>query len=340
MQPEKSSPRTGQGARAEVEAGQATDHRKDTSPAPPNLGPVHDALTMTAWGWRVFACAPGSKAPALRKCADAEGLTGDRLAVHARTCPGEGHGFHDATDDPDEVLVWFDAVPTRNVAVATGAVSALVVLDVDPGGAATLARLQEEHGPLPRTLSSLTPRGGVHGFYRHPGRPVPCSASKLGPNLDVRADGGYVLVPPSVVDGTPYRWRSEPWPAPTIAELPAAWLDLLAAEVDPPRPARRVTPPTAGVAGRLAAWTTAAVRGELEAVTSAPVGTRNHTLNRAAFRLGKLTAAGALDADAARTALEAAAAACGLGPGEAARTIASGFAAGLAEPAELPEVAA
>jgi hypothetical protein len=90
----------------------------------------------------------------------------------------------------------------------------------------------------------------------------------------------------------------------------------------------------------VAAWTTAAVRGELEAVTTAPVGTRNHTLNRAAFRLGQLAAAGALEADAARTALEAAADACGLGQGEAVRTIGSGFAAGFAEPAELPEVAA
>jgi hypothetical protein len=317
MKDPKSDPRTvATGTGAKVEAGSRTSSIDGTSPASSDLGPVHDALTYTAWGWHVLPCRPGAKLPATSR------------------------GFHDATADPDAVLAWWDEDPRRNVAVATGAVSGLVVLDVDPGGLDTLTALQAEHGPLPRTLSSITPRGGFHGYYLHPARPVPCSASKLGPNLDVRADGGYVLLPPSIVDGTPYRWRSEPWPAPTIAELPAAWLDLLAAEVDPPRPARRVTPPTAGVAGRLAAWTTAAVRGELEAVTSAAVGTRNHTLNRAAFRLGQLTAAGALEGDAARTALEAAATACGLGQREAARTIASGFGSGLAEPAELPEVAA
>jgi hypothetical protein len=316
MRTDKSDPRTvATEAGAGDDAGQAV--RDDgTAAVRPTLGPVHDALTLTAWGWHVFPCRPGAKLPAT------------------------SHGFHDATDDPDRLLDWWDAVPTYNVAVATGAVSGLVVLDVDPGGLDPLAAVQAEHGPLPRTLSTVTPRGGFHGFYRHPGRPVPCSASKLGPNLDVRADGGYVLVPPSIVDGHPYRWRTEPWPAPTIAELPAAWVDLLTVQ---PTAATRTVPPApavAGVDGRVAAWTTAAVRGELEAVTTAPVGTRNHTLNRAAFRLGQLAAAGALDPDAATGALEAAAAACGLGPGEAARTIASGFAAGLAEPAELPEVAA
>jgi hypothetical protein len=281
------------------------------------LGSVHDALTLTAWGWHVLPCRPGAKLPATP------------------------HGFHDATDDPDRVLAWWDAVPTYNIAVATGAVSGLVVLDVDPGGAATMADLIRTHGPLPRTTAVRTPRGGWHGYYRHPGVPVPCSAGKLGRNVDVRGDGGYVLTPPSTVNGTAYTWRDDPWPGPpALAELPAAWLELLTVDPEPVRPTRPATPPVPGVAGRLASWTTAAVRGELEAVLAAPVGTRNHTLNRAAFRLGQLTAAGALDQEAATVALEAAAAGCGLAPSEARRTIGSGFGSGLGSPAELPEVAA
>jgi hypothetical protein len=281
------------------------------------LGTVrHDALTLASWGWRVLPCRPGSKLPATAR------------------------GFHDATDDPDTILGWWDEDPRRNVAVATGAVSGVVVLDVDPGGADTLAALQAKHGPLPATLGASTPRGGRHGFYLHPGRPTPCSAGKLGPALDVRGDGGYVLVAPSVVDGKPYRWRTCPWPVPALAALPGPWVDLLAAPADPPRPSRPEVPPPPATTGRVAAWTAAAIRGEVDAVAAAPIGTRNHTLNRAAFRLGQLAAAGLIDVDAARGALAAAAAACGLGAREADRTIRSGMAAGTADPAALPAVVA
>ncbi|MCC5946914.1 MAG: bifunctional DNA primase/polymerase [Nitriliruptoraceae bacterium] len=282
-----------------------------------HLGPMHDALTYAGgWEWNVLPVRAGAKLPATP------------------------HGFHDATTDPDRIIDWWEAVPTYNVGIATGAVSGLVVIDVDPGGEPTMHELVREHGPLPRAVAVHTPRGGMHGYYRHPGIRVPCSAGKLGTGVDVRGDGGYVLAPPSVVNDAPYQWRDQPWPGPPDPpELPPAWIDLLTVPADAPRPARPVAPAVSGVAGRLAAWTTAAVRGELEDVASAATGTRNHTLNRAAFRLGQLTAAGALDPDAALAALDAAASACGLGNGEASRTIASGFGSGLDQPAELPEVA-
>ncbi|TVR25380.1 MAG: DNA primase [Nitriliruptor sp.] len=284
---------------------------------PPDLGPVHDALTYTAWGWHVLPIRRGAKLPAT------------------------AHGFHDSTTDVDTVLGWWDAVPTYNVGIATGEVSGLVVLDVDPGGDATMADLIRAHGPLPRTLAVRTPRGGLHGYYRHPGVRVPCSAGKLGQAVDVRADGGYVAAPPSTVDGIAYRWRDEPWPGPPdLPALPDSWLELLTAPSDP-LPRLPTVPTVPGVHGRAARYVEAAVRGELAEVATALEGTRNHRLNAAAFRLGALAATGALDPDAARDALTAAAGVCGLGQREAARTIASGFASGLVQPAELPgEVAA
>lgn len=292
----------------QVAAGGPGDETKCTS----TLGPVHDALTYTAWGWHVLPIRAGAKLPAT------------------------AHGFHDATDDPDRVLDWWDTQPAYGVGVATGEVSGLVVLDVDPGGLETLRGLVAEVGPLPRTLAVHTPRGGLHGYYRHPGgRRVRCSAGKLGPNLDVRGDGGYVVAPPSTVDGKPYRWRDDPWPEPALADLPAQWVELLTAEADPPVPVASASP-LAGVSGRAARYVEAAVRGELEDVAAAVEGTRNHRLNAAAFRLGALAATGALDAGAARQALAAAAAVCGLGQREAARTIDSGLTSGLAQPAELP----
>lgn len=281
-----------------------------------DLGNVHDALTYAGgWGWHVLPCRPGAKLPATP------------------------HGFHDASDDPDQVLAWWDAMPDANVGVATGEPSGLVVLDVDPGGLETLAALVAEHGPLPRTLAVHTPRGGLHGYYAHPGVRVPCSAGKLGPAVDVRGDGGYVVAPPSVVGGVPYRWRDEPWPGPpSLPSLPAAWVDLLTVpRVE--RPNTHPAPPTVrGVSGRRAAYVTAAVRGELEDVAAAVEGTRNDRLNQAAFRIGQLAATGALNHDAARAGLLAAAGACGIGEREAVRTITSGFGSGLGQPAELPEV--
>ena len=290
-------------------------------PADDRLDPVrHDALTMAGgWGWSVFPCVPGGKVPAT------------------------GHGFTDATVDPDRIISWFADRPDHNVAVATGAVSGLVVIDVDPGGSSPLRGLIAEHGPLPATAVVHTPRGGWHGFYAHPGGRVRCSAGKIAPNVDIRADGGYVVAPPSIVDGKRYLWREEPWPGPpTLATLPDAWIELLRAPVRDVRPPPRPTPPPALIALSLrhVAWARKIVNDELQTVAGAPDGTRNDTLNRASFRLGQLAAAGVLEADPARNALEISAQACGLPPGEARRTIGSGFASGLNEPAVLPGVSA
>ena len=96
------------------------------------------------------------------------------------------------------------------------------MLDVDPrdGGAASLTELEEALGPLPRTTSARTGGGGEHLFFRYPGptQEVRNSASWVGSGIDVRGEGGYVIVPPSHTR-IPYRWTER-------AELadPPAWL--------------------------------------------------------------------------------------------------------------------
>ncbi len=77
--------------------------------------------------------------------------------------------------------------------------SGVVVLDVDPrnGGDEALAALETRHGPLPATWRVLTGGGGEHVFFRHPGNPVNNAKGRLGPGLDLKADGGYVVAPPS-----------------------------------------------------------------------------------------------------------------------------------------------
>jgi hypothetical protein len=92
--------------------------------------------------------------------------------------------------------------------VPTGEESGIVVLDVDPdaGGSESLAKLEREDGPVPMTAKARTGGGGIHLFFRYrEGTQIRNSAGLLGPGLDVRGEGGYVVVPPSRTCG-PYRW--------------------------------------------------------------------------------------------------------------------------------------
>jgi hypothetical protein len=142
------------------------------------------ALAYARRGIPVFPCEPGGKAP----------LT--------------YNGFWDASTDPRRITAWWSRWPAANVGVPTGERSGLLVLDVDPrdGGAEGLAALERAGGPLPETAKSRTGGGGTHVFFAYPaGEVVRSSAGKLGPGLDVRGEGGYVVVPPSRTQGA-YVW--------------------------------------------------------------------------------------------------------------------------------------
>lgn len=155
------------------------------------------AIRLAAGGRPVFPCAPGGKRP---------------LSVN---------GLLDATVDRDVIERWWARWPDANLAVRTGQVSRLVVIDVDGDvGAESLCDLEREHGKLPITTSVVTPRGGQHFYFQHPGVEVRNSAGGLGAALDVRGDGGYVVVPPSV--GQSGR-RYEPDERAPVAPMPA-WL--------------------------------------------------------------------------------------------------------------------
>jgi hypothetical protein len=153
------------------------------------------------------------------------------------------------------------------------------------------------------------------------------SAGRLGPLIDVRADGGYVVGAGSRVDGRGYAVRGgflplalpfPGWIARLLTEEPAALA----------RPAQLPIPE--GTLGR--AYALAALREETRRVAAAREGTRNDTLNRAAFCLGQLIAAQLLPPLPVMTALADAAAAAGLPEDEARRTIRSGIAAGTKKP--------
>ena len=268
------------------------------------------ALAYVSAGWPVFPLAVAGKRPATAR------------------------GFHDATDDPEQVHAWWTDQPRANIGVATGA-AGLVVVDVDahddgPDGWSEWCALVTAHAPDGRhvdTLEVLTPSGGCHVYFTAPaGEPVRNSASKLGPGVDVRAAGGYVVAAPSVTDAGPYVVdRAHP-----VAALPA-WLDRL---LRPPhvtreRPARARTAP---LVARLDPYAAAALEAEVAEVAGAPVGTRNERLNTAAYNLGQLVGAGKVDAGTVAAELVRAALAAGLAEREAVATVESGLAAGVREP--------
>lgn len=258
--------------------------------------------------------------------------------------PTTRNGFKDATTDEAQVRSWWTNGPGNMIGIPMGPRSGmwLVDADIDPAkgldGPKELAQLTAQYGPLPETLASSTPRGGSHFYFRWNRVNIRNSASKVGPGLDVRGDGGYSIVPPSArTDGTLYRWRgnvTEP------AEAPQ-WLVDKALRASKPKRARLTTATaTPSSSPRDQAWALAALADECTAVTTAPPGTRNDRLNTAAFNLGQIIAAGGLSEQEVRDRLFAAAEACGLvaddGAQQAWATIASGLAAGKGQPRSRP----
>ena len=120
--------------------------------------------------------------------------------------PLTARGFKDATDDPFKILMWEDEHPGCLWGMPTGAASGVFVLDVDVHGVdgyASLAALTAEHGELPRTRAVDTLSGGRHYYFAYPeSAQVRNSAGKVAPGLDIRGDGGYVIIPHG--DNCPY----------------------------------------------------------------------------------------------------------------------------------------
>jgi hypothetical protein len=137
-------------------------------------------------GWPVFPCQPGTKEPATR------------------------HGLRDASTDPGRIKTWWKHNPAANLAIATGAPGP-DVLDVDqhgPAGNGYAALLRLKHADLLDAAGTIvrTPHGGLHAYFAGSSQ----GSGRLRRHF--KAAGGYVLVPPSQVDGRPYYYarRAEP----------------------------------------------------------------------------------------------------------------------------------
>ena len=149
------------------------------------------ALALSRAGIKIFPCVADGKQPAPTR------------------------GFHDATCDLDQINAWWADDPNFNIALCPED-QGWSVVDLDPGGLEPWLALLKAHGDHEPTYTVETPRGGQHLYFRGS---LPMSASKLGSHIDTRGIGSYVLVPPSVVNGKPYRVTHDR----DLAPLPA-WI--------------------------------------------------------------------------------------------------------------------
>lgn len=148
---------------------------------------LNSALRYARRGWSVIPIRPGEKRP----------LIAWEAYQHRRA---EAH----------EIRGWFRYWRKANIGIVTGAISGLVVLDIDAGhgGMDSLTALERQHGPLPETVAATTGGGGRHLYFRHPGGIVRNKVG-LARGIDLRGDGGLIVAPPSLhPSGRHYVWAA------------------------------------------------------------------------------------------------------------------------------------
>jgi len=278
---------------------------------------------LVSRGFALFPLRPGTKVPAVAR--DWEHAATTSLLRLRQLAPNPGANYGVACGPSNLIVVDLDVAkdPRERTEGA-----------VPTEGWTVLRELAEAHrGELPRTFTVRTPSGGRHLYFRPPvDGPAPRNTvRRLGPLIDTRGVGGYVVAPGSRVDGAEYRVIED---AP-IAVLPQ-WISALLRPLEErPVPGEPLSLATAlgPVRSQLGgAYAHSALEREAARVESARVGTRNDTLNRAAYNLGTLVGGGLLDRSEVEIELSRAARAAGLDARETASTVRSGLTAGIARP--------
>jgi hypothetical protein len=247
------------------------------------------ALDHAAKGRAVFLLGRTKRPVANCRACDSAGPEHDPQACDCLTC----HGFYAATTDPDRIAAIVAAVRGGLLAMRTGAISDLVVMDIDPRNGGCLVP-----DLMPPTEAVATGGGGWHLLYRHPGGYIPSRKLPGHPGVDVKADGGYVVAPPSVHPGTgrPYRAVGGRHPI----EMHPALRDLVTGDV-------AASPPSHTPTGTHPTWPTSLTRAgcisdpaallaaHLATLARAPEGSRRRTLYGVSRGVARMVSAGAIN---------------------------------------------
>jgi P4 family phage/plasmid primase-like protien len=284
------------------------------TPTFPIMSPYDFALQYAANGWPVFPCDPRTKKPLISKWPEF------------------------ASIDPASIENWRRKHPDAMIGIQTGPRSGIFVVDVDLdttkglNGEAALAEL----GQIPATATVSTPRGGKHYYFKYDSQTrISNSASRLAPGVDVRGEGGYVIAAGSInSEGKVYGWDS-PLGLFSIEQPPEWLLMALKASKKPSIQICEAAPRNS------AAYFEKVLIRETEKVGAAAPGTRNDTLNKASYAVGRISYLMPEQELPARRALYEAAMKNGLvaddGSIQVQQTIESGFTSGQRNPRGLFE---
>jgi putative DNA primase/helicase len=244
------------------------------------MAPLDAALRYAGRGWPVFPCqwqGEGRKRPLIER------------------------GLHAATTDAATVSAWWTRWPEALIGLPTGEPIGCVVLDIDrkeggPDGLATLGKI--DCPILPLTPTVYTASGGMHLYFQRPEDGLRNTNGErgrgIGPGLDWRGDGGYVILPSP---GSGYRWdkrlhfgRYAPCAVPETL-LPKSPRIVTRAPMSERAPKRAIG---------LSRYAEAALDKAARAIINAPGGEQEATLNSEAFSIGTLAGAGGVPADFAK----------------------------------------
>ncbi|PSH02667.1 MAG: hypothetical protein CXZ00_16265 [Acidobacteria bacterium] len=195
--------------------------------------------------------------------------------------------FQDRRATPDEIRAWAEHWPDMNLGLVTGRVSGVVAVDIDGPEGAAWAEANLDKVAIQTTGKDY----GFHVFFRQNGVPVK-NAVRIAPQVDVRGDGGYVVIAPSIhPNGKQYELHFGP--GKTWADLPD-WEGITPDEKKQEAEATQTTGTRYGLA---------ALKGEIKKLCAAEPGTQNDTLTKTAFALGRLIGRGHLEHDNVKAAL-------------------------------------
>lgn len=148
---------------------------------------IDAALDYVARGFKIFPCVPKGKEPAT------------------------GHWIEDATNDVEQIRRWWGSNPEYNIGLPTGKANGIVVIDCDihpevnEDGYRDFCEYQKENGDIPDTVLSITQSGGYHFIYKTDKDYR--NRVKVYGSIDIRANNGYIVVPPSVGKNGEYCWE-------------------------------------------------------------------------------------------------------------------------------------
>ena len=198
-----------------------------------NVLMLNHALQYISLGWAVFP---------VHGIRDGACTCGDPTCGHPGKHPATRNGFHDATTDPAQVSFWWQQMPWANIGISTGRPSGnLLVIDIDTkmkNGMTGEDTWEDVDCGYPDTAEAFSGSGGRHIYFKYPGNVMLASGqNRLGSSIDIRADNGYIIAPPSLHhSGGEYAWElaSDPIEGVPIANAPAWLIELcLTREVVP-----------------------------------------------------------------------------------------------------------